>query len=68
MSPSLERIGDVVRRTTLPKASIYRDIAIGAFPKPIQIGPKRVAWLSAEVDAWIERCAAQRKATTTQNG
>ena len=66
MSPTLERIGDVVRRTTLPKASIYRDIAIGAFPKPIQIGPKRVAWLSAEVDAWIERRAAERKPAAKQ--
>lgn len=66
MTPTLERIGDVVRRTTLPKASIYRDIATGAFPKPIQIGPKRVAWLSAEVDAWIERCAAERKPAVAQ--
>jgi len=32
--------------------------AAGKFPKRVQLGPNRVAWLLSEVDAWVgERIA-----------
>lgn len=34
----------------------------GAFPKRVQLGKCRVAWLAAEVEAWIDERAALRHA------
>jgi prophage regulatory protein len=51
------------------KASISRSlrhnlIKAGKFPKPIQIGARRIAFLESEVDEWIaSRIAASRSAT-----
>jgi hypothetical protein len=30
------------------------------FPEPIPVSSRRIAWLEAEIDEWIERRAAQR--------
>ena len=34
-------------------SSIRRDMARGAFPKPVQIGPRAIGWRSDEVRAWL---------------
>ena len=34
--------------------SIWRDVREGRFPKPIAIGPNSRAWISDEVDQWLE--------------
>jgi prophage regulatory protein len=45
---------DVVRETSLHRATIYRRLAAGEFPKPVPIGHgrARVAWREAEVERW----------------
>ena len=35
---------------------------VDLFPKRIQVGGQRVAWLESEVDAWIMARAAEREA------
>ncbi len=35
----------------------------GAFPKRVQLGECRVAWLAEEVEAWIEERDAKRPAS-----
>lgn len=47
--------------TTLSKPSIYRAMALGRFPKPIRLGPGRVAWPLGEVIAWQKRCRDERE-------
>jgi len=51
---------EVLRRTSLSKRSLWRYIAADLFPRPVPIGPGRVAWLEAEVEAWIAGCVGQR--------
>jgi prophage regulatory protein len=46
------KITDVVRETSLSRATIYRLIAADDFPAPIRVGPQRVAWAERTVDAW----------------
>ena len=41
-------------------AHIARLEAAGQFPKRIRLGACRVAWLSAEVQNWIDERVAQR--------
>jgi prophage regulatory protein len=46
-------IRDVLRRTSHSRAGLYDAMARGDFPRPVQIGPNRVAWPESVVSAWI---------------
>lgn len=51
---------EVVNVTGLPTSTIYEKIASGAFPRPVQISPRRVAWLETEIAEWQEQRIAER--------
>jgi prophage regulatory protein len=44
------------------KQHLRQQIAAGLFPRPIRIGPKAVAWVEGEVDAWLRARIADRGA------
>lgn len=46
------KISDVIRETSLSRATIYRLIAAGTFPSPIRVGAQRVAWSDGAVQSW----------------
>ena len=51
----------VTAKTTLGRSAVYAYMKEGKFPASIQVGPRRVAWIEEEVDAWVqERIAASR--------
>lgn len=54
MALRLMTLEDVVETTRLSKATIYRRIADGTFPKPVRVGPRAVRFRSWEVESWIE--------------
>ena len=39
---------------------IYAQMKRGEFPKQVTLGPGSVAWIEAEIDAWIETLAKAR--------
>ena len=43
----------VLRKTGLSRSTIYAYIACGTFPTQRRLGPRRIAWLASEVQAWI---------------
>lgn len=49
----LERKRSVLARTGMSNTTLWRR-AGRDFPAPIRIGPNTVAWVSDEVDQWIE--------------
>ncbi|MDP4540296.1 AlpA family transcriptional regulator [Qipengyuania sp. DY56-A-20] len=49
----LIRLPEVQHRVGLGRSTIYRWMAEGKFPKPVQLGGYAVAWSEAEVEAWI---------------
>ena len=51
---------EVRRRTTLSKTHTYRLINAGRFPRPVPLGPHRVAWLESEVEGWMAERTAER--------
>lgn len=54
---------EVQARTGLPTSTIYEMMSRGAFPRPIRLTPRRVAWIEDDILAWQEqRIAAGRKA------
>lgn len=59
------RLSEVRRRVPYSRATIYRLITAGQFPRPYSLGARAVAWLESEVDAWI---AARVGAAQMQEG
>lgn len=55
------KLATVKDYTSLSTSEIYRRIAAGTFPTQVTLGPKSVAWVEAEVLAWCNDLAAQRK-------
>ncbi len=42
------------------KTQLYRLMKAGKFPKTVQVGFKRVAWIESEIDAWMQQLVNQR--------
>jgi len=57
------RLHEVVRRVTLSRATIYRMMHLGRFPKPMRIGLRTKAWIEEEVDAWFRERDKERNVT-----
>jgi prophage regulatory protein len=51
--PAFLRRKQVEMRTGLSRSTIYQYIKTGAFPRPVALGPRAVAWLESEVSDWI---------------
>lgn len=51
--PGIYSRRDVLALTTLSKATLWRRIAAGDFPKPVRLSPGRVGWPRAAVHAWL---------------
>jgi prophage regulatory protein len=45
---------EVVAKTRLSTSTINRMVHAGKFPKPIQLGAKRSAWIEEDIDKWIK--------------
>lgn len=50
----------VLELTTLSKTHTYRLMNWGKFPRPVKLGPSRVAWRESDVQGWMgERVEAE---------
>ncbi len=49
----LIRLPEVQHRVGLGRSTIYRWMAEGKFPKPVQLGGYSVAWAEDEIEGWI---------------
>lgn len=47
------RVADVVKKTGLSRATIYRRMREGCFPPKRTISKVAVGWREDEIDAWI---------------
>ena len=52
--PRLIRRPAVEGMTGLSRSSLYDKIRRGEFPAPVSLGASAVAWIEAEVNAWIQ--------------
>ena len=49
----------VLEEVDVPKSTLYHWINRGIFPRPIQLGPRRVAFCRDQIEAWkFERASA----------
>lgn len=47
------RLQELIKKTGLSRSSIYRYVAKGNFPQPVQLGERTIAWVESEVDDWL---------------
>lgn len=48
------RLAQVMDSTGLGRSTIYKYIAEGKFPHPLQLSERCVGWLESEVQQWIQ--------------
>lgn len=56
----LLRLREVLYITGDSETGLRRKIAAGAFPRPVNIGPRSVAWPEDEVHAYVAEIVAKR--------
>jgi predicted DNA-binding transcriptional regulator AlpA len=59
---------DVIRICALSRSTIYRRVADGTFPPPVQLGPRASAWRADALQAWTENPAGYRVAGRSSEG
>lgn len=68
-APQLVSLNEVCKRTSLSRTALNNFRARGEFPEEVQIGLRRIAFVSDEIDAWInariEARAAGRRVKPT---
>ena len=53
------RVPTVLERIGVSRSTLYQWVSEGKFPRSVPIGDRAVGWLESDVDAWIERKAAE---------
>ncbi|MDW1624963.1 AlpA family transcriptional regulator [Vibrio sp. Vb2704] len=56
----LIRQKEVTEMTGVSRASVYKLMAVGRFPKSVSLGVRAVAWVESEVQEWILERIAER--------
>ena len=56
MEARIIRLPEVVARTGLSQATIYRAIQAGTFPRSVKLGKRARGWRSEDVQQWIDDC------------
>lgn len=54
------RLKEVIDRTGLARATIYKYMAEGGFPQSVSLGGRSVGWVDGEIEAWLESKVAAR--------
>lgn len=52
IAPAFLRLPSVMRVTGLGRSTIYRLMADGQFPRPVQVASRAVAWRRSDIDTW----------------
>jgi prophage regulatory protein len=58
---------EVLDRIPFSRMHIHRLMDAGEFPRSVQIGAHKVAWVEAEVTEWMDRRIAARTDATDKN-
>jgi prophage regulatory protein len=53
------RLKDVLARVPVSRATLYRAMDRGEFPKTVRLGSCSM-WVAGEVDEWVKRAVADR--------
>ena len=57
------KLPTVMDLTGYRRTSIFDKVAEGSFPAPVKLGPRAVAWVSEEIESWMDARIAERDST-----
>lgn len=55
MAATVYRLPNLIEQIGLSRATIYKMVKAGTFPKPIKLGVRAVGWLETDIDEWLEQ-------------
>lgn len=61
------RLREVKRITGMGRSYIYEKMKTGDFPGQIKLGPRTVAWIKAEVLAWVREKVVSTRAAEVEH-
>ena len=64
--PKFLRLAEVRNRVPYSRSTLYQLVSQGKFPKPINLGPRAVAWLESDIDEWIASRIVKGRAAVTK--
>ncbi len=50
---AMARVNTVARLCAVSKATVWRKVAAGQFPRPVKLSERITAWRMADVNAWL---------------
>jgi prophage regulatory protein len=53
-SSKILRLPEVRELTGKSRSSIYVDVKLGLFPRPVKLGRRAIGWLEADLAAWMD--------------
>jgi predicted DNA-binding transcriptional regulator AlpA len=53
------RIKEVEHVTGLSRATIYRKMAVGAFPASVRLATQTVGWRELDIEGWIDSLSTE---------
>lgn len=62
MTERLLRRPEVLSTTGMATSTLYDAMARNAFPRPVKIGRRAVAWPASDVTRWLDERKAEREA------
>ena len=66
--PALISVNEAAKLTSLSRTAIFKLRSQDKFPKAVALGEKRVAFVRAEVAAWVEQRIAERNGEQIEAG
>jgi prophage regulatory protein len=66
-SPALLLKPEVLAKTRLSAATLWRQVTAGKFPQPVKIGERRVAWRADDVDRWMASLPRVKKSASSKD-
>ena len=64
----LIRLPEILQITGLARSTIYKKLSEGRFPRPVNLGGRAVAWLSSDIENWINERVAERDRQAAKEG
>ena len=60
------RMTDVCSELGVSRASVYKLLASGGFPKPLKLGKRAIGWERDHIQQWVKSRSADRQTEQAQ--
>lgn len=62
------RLSDVIQKTGLSRTTIYQRLRDRDFPRPVELGPRAIGFVEAEIECFLRNLIRQRDEQEVSHG